>query len=313
MVFRQAATQMRDRLAVEERAEVARRGDVHVLLHVAEAHERSMRDAVRDAAHLGDERVAREDTVHEPEPRRLVGGEELRQKEQFLRLCGPDPPRELPGGAEVAAEPDLREGGAEAGTVGGEAQVTRERDAEAGARRRAVDRRDRHLRDRREEPGELVHLVLAIDVIFERPPCGARRAHRGDVASGTEGAPCPGHEHGADLGVGCTAPERGDGGVDHRVGEGVEAVGPVERQRGDSVVELEDEILRVRRLHRRPPYLVSGLGRSATILRYSSSAKARSVSVRVLPLEAIVSASFATVASSGASATAAASYLPVTR
>src|SRR5262249_35355529 len=137
---------------------------------------------------------------------------------------------ELPGGAEVAAEPDLREGGAEAGTVGGEAQVTRERDAEAGARRRTVDRRDRHLRDRREEPGELVHLVLAIDVIFERPPCGARRAHRGDVASGTEGAPCPGHEHGADLGVGCTAPERGDGGVDHRVGEGVEAVGPVERQ-----------------------------------------------------------------------------------
>src|SRR5262249_58506864 len=101
----QAATKMCDRVAVEERAEVARRGDVHVLLHVAEAHERSMRDAVRDAARLGDERVARKDTVHEPEPRRLVGGEKLRQKEQFLRLCGPDPPRDLPGGAAVAAEP----------------------------------------------------------------------------------------------------------------------------------------------------------------------------------------------------------------
>src|SRR5262249_32309860 len=132
VVFRQAATQMRDRLAVEKRAEVARRGDVHVLLHVAEAHERSMRDAVRDAAHLGGERVAREDAVHEPEPGRLVRGEELRQEEQLLRLCRPDPPRELPGGAEIAAEPDLREGGAEAGSVGGEAQVTGERDAEAG-------------------------------------------------------------------------------------------------------------------------------------------------------------------------------------
>src|SRR5262245_22567547 len=185
-------------------------------------------------------------------PSRAVGGEKLRQKEQFLRLCGSDPPRELPGGAEVAAEPDLRKGSAEAGTVGGEAQVTRERDAEAGARRRAVDRRDRHLRDRREEPGELVHLVLAVDVILERPPCSARRAHRGDVASGTEGAPRSGHEHGPDVGVGCTAPERGDGGVDHRVGEGIEAVGPVERERGDAVAELEDEILRVR-LHRKPP------------------------------------------------------------
>ena len=131
MVFRQSTTQVCDCLAVEEGAEVARRGDVHVLLNVAEAHERSMRDAVRDAADLGDERVAREDTVHEPEPRRLVGGEKLRQKEQFLRLCGSDPPRELPGGAEVAAESDLREGSAEAGTVGGEAQVTRERDPEA--------------------------------------------------------------------------------------------------------------------------------------------------------------------------------------
>src|SRR5262249_41599501 len=157
------------------------------------------------------------------------------------------------GGGKAAGEADVRKGGAEAGTVGGEARVTRGRGAEAGARRRAVDRRDRHLRDRREEPGELVHLVLAVDVILERPPCSARRAHRGDVASGTEGAPRSGHEHGPDVGVGCTAPERGDRGGDHRVGEGIEAVGPVERERGDAVAELEDEILRVRRLHRKPP------------------------------------------------------------
>src|SRR5262249_46082234 len=84
MVLRLAAAQMRDRLAVEERAEVARRGDVHVLLHVAEAHERSMRDAACNAAHLGEKRVAREDAVHEPEPRRLVGGEEIRQEEELL-------------------------------------------------------------------------------------------------------------------------------------------------------------------------------------------------------------------------------------
>src|SRR5262249_12174771 len=184
--------------------------------------------------------------------------------------------RELPGGAEVAAEPDLREGGAETATVGGEAQVTRERDAEAGSRRRAVDRRDRDLRDRREEPGELVHLVLVVDVILEGPPCGARRAHRGHIAAGTEGAPRPRHEHGADLGVRCTAPERGDGGVDHRVGEGVEAVGAVECERGDAVVKLEDEILRVG-LHRGPPYLPSSVGKAGTIRRYSASVKALSV------------------------------------
>ena len=48
------------------------------------------------------------------------------------------------------------------------------------------------------------------------------------------------------------APEHGDGAVDHRVGEGIEAVGAVERERGDAVVELEDDILRVRS-HRGPP------------------------------------------------------------
>src|SRR5262249_59046459 len=101
------------------------------------------------------------------------------------------PRGELPGGAEIAADPDLREGGAEAGSVGGEAQVTGERDAEAGARRRAVDCRDRDLRNRREEPGELVHLVLAVDVILERPPCGARRAHRRDLAPGPGGPARP--------------------------------------------------------------------------------------------------------------------------
>ena len=72
------------------------------------SHERSMHDAAREIAHFGEERIAREDPVDEPEPRDLVGREELRQKEELLRLRGPDPPRELPGGTEVAAETDLR-------------------------------------------------------------------------------------------------------------------------------------------------------------------------------------------------------------
>jgi hypothetical protein len=46
-VLRLAATQMRDRFAIEERAEVARRGEIHVLLLGAEARERSMGDPPR--------------------------------------------------------------------------------------------------------------------------------------------------------------------------------------------------------------------------------------------------------------------------
>src|SRR5262249_42064083 len=48
--------------------------------------------------------------------------------------------------------------------------------------------------------------------------------------------------------------------------------GAVERERGDAVVQLEDDILRVG-LHRAPPTWCRGLGRSATIRRYSSSVK----------------------------------------
>src|SRR5262249_49357846 len=50
-----------------------------------------------------------------------------------------------------------------------------------------------------------------------------------------------------------------------------------------------------------------------TIFRYSSSVKARRVSVRTKPIEALPRASLATVASSGASEMAMASYWPVTR
>src|SRR5439155_1103415 len=55
------------------------------------------------------------------------------------------------------------------------------------------------------------------------------------------------------------------------------------------------------------------LGRPATMRRYSSSVKAREVSMRTLPFEPIPSDSFTAVSSSGASAITTASYFPVTR
>src|SRR6266566_3699269 len=54
-------------------------------------------------------------------------------------------------------------------------------------------------------------------------------------------------------------------------------------------------------------------GRPATMRRYSSSAKARQVSMRTLPRAPSASDSLTAVSSSGASATTTASYLPVTR
>lgn len=69
-----------------------------------------MRDAAREIAHFGEERIAREDPVDEPEPRGLVGREELRQKEELRRLRGPDPPRELPVVPKSPPKPTFVEG-----------------------------------------------------------------------------------------------------------------------------------------------------------------------------------------------------------
>ncbi len=55
------------------------------------------------------------------------------------------------------------------------------------------------------------------------------------------------------------------------------------------------------------------LGKPATMRRYSSSVKAREVSMRTLPFEPSASDSFTAVSSSGASASTTASYFPVTR
>src|SRR5581483_3099752 len=109
VVLRLTTAEMRDRLTIEERAEVARRCEVHVLLHVTVADEGPMRDPARDLAHLRRENVLREHPVHEPEAQRLFGADQLREEEELLRLRGTDPARQLPRRPEVAAEADLRE------------------------------------------------------------------------------------------------------------------------------------------------------------------------------------------------------------
>src|SRR5207249_186537 len=91
VVGRLATAEVRHGLAVEHGAEVGGEREVHVLLHVAVADERPVRDARGDLAHLVQEGVVREDAVHEPERRGLLGRDEVGQEEELLRLGRADP------------------------------------------------------------------------------------------------------------------------------------------------------------------------------------------------------------------------------
>src|SRR4029077_20463801 len=181
-----SAAEVRHRLAVERAPEVAAERRVHALLHVPVADERPVRDPPRDLADLVEKPILRDDAVHEPEPEPSARGEDVGEEEELLRLRRADPPRELPRRPVAAAKADAREGGPEARAIRREDEVAGERDPEPRSDRRAVHRRDRHLRHLEEAPRQLVTRALTVDVLLEGLRHGSCGAHRRDVAAGRE-------------------------------------------------------------------------------------------------------------------------------
>src|SRR5262249_31157730 len=107
--------------------------------------------------------------------------------------------------------------------------------------------RDRNLRNIGQEPDELVHLALAVDKVLEariRPGVGA---HRRYVATGAEPATSAREQHCTDIGIGRAAAKVRDRRLDHCVRKRVETFGPVQRERRDPILDLELQIVRVRR------------------------------------------------------------------
>jgi hypothetical protein len=141
-----------------------------------------------------------------------------------------------------------REHEAEAGVGGGQPDVHRQLHRHADADRRAVDGADHRLQAVEDAQG---HHAAAVAVDAIDPVLVARRvlargvveglAAGGQVGPGAKGPAGPGDDDGAHRVVGVGLVEHRDQLVAHACGEGVELVGPVQRDGGDAVVHAVEQ------------------------------------------------------------------------
>src|SRR5581483_11856619 len=170
---------------------------------------------------------------------RLLRGEHAAGVRPLGGLCDADQPGQEPGAARLrhdAApgehEPDRRRARRDPDVHG-----QREGDAEADGR--PVDGRDdrlRHLVDpQRDESAAVAVLLRRLAPALAR---AERRAASPEVGAGAEGPAGAGHDDRPHAVVRIRAIEGGDELLDHGRVDGVEALRPVQRDRGHAVVDL---------------------------------------------------------------------------
>ena len=118
--------------------------------HRAERHRRARRQPSGQVGHGRVEVVGGDHLGGQAERQCLLGLDGAREVEQLHRLGRPDQPLQRVAGAGVAGERDVGEGKVEAGGVGDDAQVARERERRTGAGGDAVHRGDHRLLHRRQ-------------------------------------------------------------------------------------------------------------------------------------------------------------------
>src|SRR6266516_469960 len=119
--------------------------------------ERALRaEQARDLQRLRDQLPRFEDRVHETAALRLFGADHAPCEDQFLRVAEGRRTREALRAAPARDDPEVDLRLAELGRAGGVAEVAGERELAAAAEGEAVDRRDRRLRHRLEQPPGLV-------------------------------------------------------------------------------------------------------------------------------------------------------------
>jgi len=147
-----------------------------------------------------------------------------------------DEARQRPGAARVWDETELGKGLTELGRARGNDDVARERDVRAGARGYSVDGTD----DRERHVAQLAHQRIIVLRNGDREIRGLARREDpvGKILARAEAASRSGQDQGAAglvvLRLGQCGDERGV----HRRGEGIEPVGPVEREHAIAVPDV---------------------------------------------------------------------------
>src|SRR5260370_29811640 len=149
-----------------------------------------------------------------------------------------------PDAAEVARDARARDCRGEVCGVTGAPKVARERQREPGARRGAAHHRDRRLRHLVEPARDLHAPAEGLGALLEGRALGlAPLGHRLDVAARAEAAPGAGEDDGAHLRVVGEPGQRRQERVEHRPRHGVQAVGAIQREDGDAVLDGLEQIL----------------------------------------------------------------------
>ena len=179
------------------------------------------------------------------------------------RARRPEEPRNEVRAAGVGNEPDVDERRYEGCGVGGDADVARTGDRKAGARGRAVDGRDHGLLETADR--EHVPVVAGAKAVADVP---RRLAKLGQILADAEGPPCAGEHDGPHLRVAGVAQRRRECGV-HGGVEGIQDIGPVQRDRQDGAVALGLDLCHLRGLSQidRPNMHSSTQGRLADAAR----------------------------------------------
>ena len=104
--------------------------------------------------------VVRDDVVHQAEPQRFLGIDEVAGERHLDRAAQADPLRQQHGDATTGHDPDARVGVGEAGPLRRDQERALQRELEPAGHRDPVDRADDRLRDHRDEPVEPVRVPL---------------------------------------------------------------------------------------------------------------------------------------------------------
>jgi hypothetical protein len=166
----------------------------------------------------------------------LLGRNGLGKQSKGSRPRAADEARQKPGATRVGDETELGEGLTEFGRARGDDDVAGERDVRAGAGSHSVDRAD----DRHRQLAQLAHERIVVPGNRDREI--GRLARRidavGKILARAKSASGAGQDQRTAGLVVLRVGQRGEESAVHVAGEGVEPVGPVERQQPISVPDV---------------------------------------------------------------------------
>ncbi|CAB3915120.1 hypothetical protein LMG3415_05191 [Achromobacter mucicolens] len=174
-------------------------GAVGQALGQAQRHARRGQETARQRQGLVLQRLGRVQGVHEAEPLRFLGVDAPPRHQQFLGLGQADRARQQMQRAHVGQRPDAQEHHAERGARGGQDEVGAQREGEAAAPGRPVDRGDHGNLQVAQLLQPHVHVLQPLAHAGRLRAVGQAFAHGLDVAASAEAAVAAGQHQCARL------------------------------------------------------------------------------------------------------------------